>query len=323
MKKNITKLLLLASILSVGSILNAHNKDVSTDVKKPTIDIRIDGNGQVKKDQTGGNSRNSNSGNNNKTGRGGTQTIKNSAGSVTVDSSYTSKGQNYRQRFIILHYTALNRDNSLRVLTTDEVSAHYLISDNKNDPVYSLVDENRRAWHAGLSEWKTSKNLNDSSIGIEIVNNGNTSGNFEPFKNFQIKEAAVLVKYLADKYEIPATNILGHSDIAPQRKPDPGPLFPWEELYRKYNLGMWYENDRKSAYENEYANTWNILPAATVQAEFSKFGYSINTTGKWDEQTKNVIKVFQYHFRPAKYDGKLDLETFAILKALNEKYNNK
>ena len=249
MKKNITKLLLLASILSVGSILNAHNKDVSNDVKKPSIDIRIDGNGQVIKDQTG-NSNNSGN-NNNQAGRGGTQTVRNSAGSITVDSSYTSKGQNYRQRFIILHYTALNRDSSLRVLTTDEVSAHYLISDKKSDPVYSLVDESRRAWHAGASEWKTSKNLNDSSIGIEIVNNGNVSGNFEPFRDFQIKEVAVLVRYLADKYEIPATNILGHSDIAPQRKPDPGPLFPWEELYKKYNLGMWYDNDRKSAYESE------------------------------------------------------------------------
>ena len=323
MKKNITKLLLLVSVLSIGNILDAHNKDVSNDVKKPPINIRVDENGQVIKNQTGNNSNNNNKGNNNQAGRGGTQTIKNSAGSITVDSSYTSKGQNYRQRFIILHYTAMDRDGSLRALTNNEVSAHYLISDQKNDPVYYLVDENKRAWHAGVSEWKTSKNLNDSSVGIEIVNSGNSSGSFEPFKNFQIKEVAVLVRYLADKYEIPATNILGHSDIAPQRKPDPGPLFPWEELYRKYNLGMWYDSTRKSAYESEYASTWNTLPAATVQAEFSKFGYSINTTGRWDEQTKNVIKVFQYHFRPAKYDGKLDLETFAILKALNEKYNSK
>lgn len=321
MKKNITKLLLLTSILSIGSILNAHNKDVSNDVKKPPINIRIDENGQVMKDQTGNN--NSSRNNNNQSGRGGTQTIKNSAGSITVDSSYTSTGQNYRQRFIILHYTAMNREGSLKALTTNEVSAHYLISDQKNDPVYYLVDENKRAWHAGVSEWKTSKNLNDSSIGIEIVNNGNVSGNFEPFRDFQIKEVAVLVKYLADKYEIPATNILGHSDIAPQRKPDPGPLFPWEDLYRKHNIGMWYDNDKKSFYETEYSSTWNTLPAATVQAEFNKFGYTISATGKWDEQTKNVIKAFQYHFRPSKYDGKLDLETYAILKALNDKYNSK
>ena len=322
MKKNIAKLLFLASILSVGNILNAHNQNVSKDVQKP-IEIKVDDNGNVTKNQSNGNENNKPKTNPTNVSRGGVDTIKNTAGSITVDSSYTSTGQNYRQRFIILHYTAMNRDGSLRALTNNEVSAHYLISDQKNDPVFYLVDENKRAWHAGVSEWKTSKNLNDSSVGIEIVNSGNVSGSFEPFKDFQIKEVAVLVKYLADKYEIPATNILGHSDIAPQRKPDPGPLFPWEELYKKYNIGMWYDNARKLAYESEYADTWNTLPASTVQAEFSKFGYTISSTGRWDEQTKNVIKVFQYHFRPSNYDGKLDLETFAILKALNERYNNK
>ena len=220
-----------------------------------------------------------------------------------------------------MHYTAVNRDGSLRALTGNDVSSHYLVSDQKNDPVFYLVDENKRAWHAGASEWKTTKNLNDSSIGIEIVNNGDVSGRFEPFKDFQIKEVAVLVRHLIDKYEIPPTNILGHSDIAPQRKSDPGPLFPWEELNKKYNIGMWYDSSRKSMYESQYASTWDTIPAATVQAEFSKFGYALNQTGRWDEQTKNIIKAFQYHFRPSKYDGKLDLETYAILKALNDKYN--
>ena len=327
--KNIANILFLISMLSVGNILNANNQDVSKDVKKP-IEIRIDDNGQVRRDQSGPNKnkKNDNSGQNSyvntNTQRGGTETISNSAGTVKVDaSSYNSQGQDYRQKFIILHYTAGNRDSSLKTLTENEVSAHYLVSDNKLEPVYSLVNENKRAWHAGVSDWKGRNNLNDTSIGIEIVNDGDVSGTFVPYKDFQIKEVAVLVKYLADKYEIPATNILGHSDIAPQRKPDPGPLFPWEELYKKYNIGMWYDNARKLAYESEYADTWNTLPAAAVQAEFSKFGYTISSTGRWDEQTKNVIKVFQYHFRPSNYDGKLDLETFAILKALNERYNNK
>ena len=311
MKKTIKKLLFLISILSIGNILNAYNKNNNSDVKKPPVEIQIDngqsGKGEPKDD--------------NASRRGGTETIRNSAGSITVDSSYTAKGQNYRQRFVILHYTAVNRDGSLRALTGNDVSSHYLVSDQKNDPVFYLVDENKRAWHAGVSEWKTTKNLNDSSIGIEIVNNGDVSGKFEPFKDFQIKEVAVLVRYLIDKYEIPPTNILGHSDIAPQRKPDPGPLFPWEELNKKYNIGMWYDSSSKSMYENQYASTWNTIPAATVQSEFSRFGYAINQTGIWDGQTKNVIKAFQYHFRPSKYDGKLDLETYAILKALNDKYN--
>ena len=328
MKKNVANILFLISILSVGNILNANNQDVSKDVKKP-IEIRIDDNGQVRKDQSGPNKnkKNDNSGQNSyvntNTQRGGTETISNSAGTVKVDaSSYNSQGQDYRQKFIILHYTAGNRDSSLKTLTENEVSAHYLVSDNKLEPVYSLVNENKRAWHAGVSDWKGRNNLNDTSIGIEIVNDGDVSGTFVPYKDFQIKEVAVLVKYLADKYEIPATNILGHSDIAPQRKSDPGPLFPWRELYTQYNIGMWYDNETKNNYEREYETKLSMTPVSDVQRELNKFGYGISITGSWDKQTKNVIKAFQHHFRPSNYNGEMDVETFAILKALNEKYNN-
>ena len=329
MKKNVANILFLISILSVGNILNANNQDVSKDVKKP-IEIRIDDNGQVRRDQSGSNKnkKNDNSGQNSyvntNTQRGGTETISNSAGTVKVDaSSYNSQGQDYRQKFIILHYTAGNRDSSLKTLTENEVSAHYLVSDNKLEPVYSLVDENKRAWHAGVSDWKGRNNLNDTSIGIEIVNGGDVSGTFVPYKDFQIKEVAVLVKYLADKYEIPATNILGHSDIAPQRKSDPGPLFPWRELYTQYNIGMWYDNETKNNYEREYETKLSMTPVSDVQRELNKFGYGISITGSWDKQTKNVIKAFQHHFRPSNYSGEMDVETFAILKALNEKYNKK
>ena len=329
MKKNVANILFLISILSVGNILNANNQDVSKDVKKP-IEIRIDDNGQVRKDQSGPNKnkKNDNSGQNSyvntNTQRGGTETISNSAGTVKVDaSSYNSQGQDYRPNFIILHYTAGNRDSSLKTLTENEVSAHYLVSDNKLEPVYSLVNENKRAWHAGVSDWKGRNNLNDTSIGIEIVNDGDVSGTFVPYKDFQIKEVAVLVKYLADKYEIPATNILGHSDIAPQRKSDPGPLFPWRELYTQYNIGMWYDNETKNNYEREYETKLSMTPVSDVQRELNKFGYGISITGSWDKQTKNVIKAFQHHFRPSNYNGEMDVETFAILKALNEKYNNK
>ena len=270
-----------------------------------------------------GASNNGNSNPNPNPVRSGNQTIRNSIGNITINSDYTSEGQNYRQRFIILHYTAIGKEGSLKTLTKEEVSAHYLVSDQKNDPVYYLVDESKRAWHAGASEWKTTKNLNDSSVGIEIVNDGDAHGSFVPYKNFQIKNVAVLVKYLADKYQIPATNILGHEDIAPQRKSDPGPLFPWQELYQKYNIGMWYDNDTKNNYEIEYSTKLSMMPVSEIQRELNKFGYGISITGTWDKQTKNVIKVFQHHFRPSNYSGEMDVETFAILKALNEKYNKK
>lgn len=197
------------------------------------------------------------------------------------------------------------------------------MSDDKNDPVFALVPEGKRAWHAGDSEWKNSKNLNDSSLGIEIVNDGDVSGQFVPYKSFQIKNVAVLVKYLAEKYDIPATNIIGHSDIAPQRKSDPGPLFPWKELYTKYNIGMWYEEATKRSYENQYSSGLGNIPVSEMQKELKKFGYSIEITNQWDKQAKNVVRAFQHHFRPSKYDGVMDVETYAILKALNEKYNKK
>ena len=138
---------MIISILLAAIPLTAHNKDNSKDVKKP-IEVIIDNGGS--------NNGNSNPG----ATRGGNKVITNSIGSITVNSDYTSQGQNYRQRFIILHYTAVGKEGSLKTLTKEEVSAHYLVSDQKNDPVYYLVDEDKRAWHAGASEWKTTKNLN-------------------------------------------------------------------------------------------------------------------------------------------------------------------
>ena len=128
---------------------------------------------------------------------------------------------------------------------------------------------------------------------------------------------------MAEKYEIPPENILAHSDIAPQRKSDPGPLFPWKELYTKYNIGMWYDEATKRSYENQYSSGLNNISVSEMQKELKKFGYSINITDQWDKQAKNVVRVFQHHFRPSKYDGVMDVETYAILKALNEKYNRK
>lgn len=253
---------------------------------------------------------------------GSGRVISNSAGAMRLDSSsYYSKGQDYREKFIIVHYTAIDRDASIRALTRNDVSSHFLISDDPADPVFALVPENKRAWHAGVSEWKTRTNLNDSSIGIEIVNMGNASGSYVPYKDFQIKNLAVLLRYLIDKYEIPATNVLGHSDIAPQRKPDPGALFPWKELYTRYNIGMWYDDATKNMYQSSLASTFYTIPVSQIQQEFKKFGYGIQITGYYDEQTKKVVSAFQQRFRPYLYEGTVDVETYAILKALNDKYN--
>ena len=266
------------------------------------------------------------------------QIIKNDAGAETIDPvTYNSVGQNFRQRFIVLHYTALDDESSIKVLTEQEVSAHFLITTSDNEPIYNLVPEDKRAWHAGESEWKSSKNLNDSSIGIEIVNLGLNEVTLTdsdtataralknqyrqaPYTEEQIKKIAILVKYLSEKYEIAPENILGHSDIAPQRKLDPGPMFPWKELYDKYNIGMWYDEDEKNKIQTEIGAEFSTLTVTAYQNEFKKFGYAIQITGVYDKQTANVIKAFQLHFRQENFNGALDIETYSILKALNKKY---
>ena len=252
----------------------------------------------------------------------GNRVISTKMGSERVDGiTYTSKGQNFRQRFIILHYTVSDRERSIDLLANKDVSSHYLITDRENEPIYYLVDENKRAWHAGISSWGSFSNLNDNSIGIEIVNKGfvmkDGKMNFYQFPSCQIHKTAVLLLDLIKRYEIEPQNILGHSDIAPQRKQDPGPLFPWKELYRDYGIGMWYDDTVKEKYKNAFNE--GVTPE-DVQKELKKFGYGIVVTKEYDEQTKNVITAFQFHFIQYKYDGVMDTETYAVLKALNEKY---
>ncbi len=249
---------------------------------------------------------------------------------------YPAKGQDERIRYLILHYTAMDNEPSIRVLTNNEVSSHYLISDINNDTIYALVDETKRSWHAGASFWKGVNNLNFSSVGIEIVNKGYTTdatvtGNpdlavasryFFDFPEFQIKKIAELSKDIIERYKIDPVNVLAHSDIAPQRKHDPGPKFPWKMLYQKYNIGAWYEEHQKTMYFSQfpYDQVDSYTFILSVQQDLEKYGYEIQKTGMWDEQTKKVITVFQYHFRPERYDGIMDMETWAILKALILKY---
>ena len=124
---------------------------------------------------------------------------------------------------------------------------------------------------------------------------------------------------------IPPTNILAHSDIAPTRKQDPGPLFPWKKLYEEHQIGMWYDEEKKQSFYPSALDDITILYEDAsfirkVQTSFKSFGYDIQITGMWDKQTKSVIEAFQYHFRPENYNGILDAETWSILQALIQKY---
>jgi N-acetylmuramoyl-L-alanine amidase len=241
-----------------------------------------------------------------------------------IDRTYTAKSQDSRAQFLILHYTAIDHPTSLRVLTQQAVSSHYLVSDGANDVpenekpvIYQLVDENRRAYHAGVSYWKGHTQLNASSIGIEIVNLGYRDTpegrKYFDFPKAQMDLVVALVKKIVKEHNIAPERILGHSDIAPQRKNDPGPRFNWKRLADE-GLIPWFDDtlvaQKKVAYEAELPNIeW-------FQKKLDQFGYAVPLNGEHDKATRAVITAFQLRFRPTNFDGKPDAETAAILDVM-------
>ena len=258
------------------------------------------------------------------------QTTIRNIGKFQVDSStYISRGKEERIKFIILHYTALDNVGSIRELKGG-VSAHFLVLDEDDNKIYSLVPLEQRAWHAGVSAFRGRTNINDTSVGIEIVNDGiakeyrsdpnpyHPYDHYVDYKPIQIEKVAQIIKYVAEKYNIPARNIVAHSDIAPSRKKDPGAKFPWKELYDKYNIGAWYDEADKQEFMDE--EKFKATSIREIKDELRKYGYEINRLDEWDKESKDVVYAFQLHFNPKNATGEMDLETFAILKALNKKY---
>lgn len=235
-------------------------------------------------------------------------------GGLTIDRSIVAKSQNSRVDFIVLHYTSTGNEASLKVLSELNVSSHYLITRERKPKVYELVDESRRAWHAGISEWYGRTDMNSASIGIEIVNHGNEKGDWEAYTPAQIDTLVALLKDISTRHQIKPANIVGHSDIAPQRKIDPGPVFPWKQL-AKQGLGRWYDEDLAAEYQAEFVRQ-GLPDTAWIQGQLRRLGYAVPTTGELDSATRNVIAAFQMHFRPARYDGVPDAETLAIMRTL-------
>lgn len=257
------------------------------------------------------------------------QTVVKNIGKFQVDSnSYVATGKNERIQFIVVHYTATDNLGSIKELTSSRVSSHFLVLDEDDNKIYSLVPLEQRAWHAGASSFRGRTNINDTSVGIEIVSDGIAKeyrnnpyplyDHYVEFKPIQIEKTAQIIKYVAEKYNIPAKNIVAHSDIAPGRKKDPGAKFPWKELYDKYNIGAWYDEADKQSFMNE--EKFNATSIREIKDELRKYGYEVNRLDEWDKESKNVVYAFQLHFNPKNATGEMDLETFAILKALNKKY---
>jgi N-acetylmuramoyl-L-alanine amidase len=241
-------------------------------------------------------------------------------GSLTIHTQYRAQGQDDRVQFLILHFTDENLADSLRILTQQQVSAHYLLSDESPPVIYRLVDENRRAWHAGKSSWRGNTQLNASSIGIEIVNSGwqkkpDGTGAFTPYPPEQIDALMVLVKDIMARHQIKPERVLGHSDIAPQRKIDPGASFPWQRLAQA-GLALWPDETAVAAQQARYAGA--LPDVGWFQKQLAQFGYEVPATGTLDAPTRRVIAAFQMRFRPALFDGEPDAHTAALLSVLNQ-----
>jgi len=216
-------------------------------------------------------------------------------------------------KYLIFHYTGMKSETKAINRLIDEsskVSCHYLIK--RNGAIILMVPEKYTAWHAGISFWKNQKNLNKNSIGIEITNKGHQFG-YQKYSKKQILSIIRLSKYIIKKYRISKTNILGHSDIAHNRKKDPGEKFPWKYLATK-GIGFWHNiagNLKK--YRKSKIKEKNKLKFIFF---LKKIGYLSNF--KSNIEKINLIKAFQRRYRQELVDGKIDEECFIIAKKLSK-----
>ncbi|NIW24252.1 MAG: N-acetylmuramoyl-L-alanine amidase [Gammaproteobacteria bacterium] len=251
--------------------------------------------------------------------------------------------QSERIDHLVIHFTGEDYAESMRLLTQRTeipVSAHYVIP-APDDPTYPrrglrvhrLVDEAQRAWHAGRSYWAGSTSLNARSIGIEIVNTShcteidpnlelstpaNERCEFEDFAPEQIELVIALAQdILARNPDIDPEDVVGHGDVAPDRRIDPGPTFPWQALYEQ-GIGAWPDDEAVARYSARFGSA--PLDISMLQRALEAYGYNVEETGKIDPQTQFVLRAFQAHFRPSNWSGQPDVETAAILFALIEKY---
>jgi N-acetylmuramoyl-L-alanine amidase len=214
---------------------------------------------------------------------------------------------------IVLHYTGMVDGPAALARLTDpeaKVSAHYLVEEDGR--IFALVPEPRRAWHAGRSFWRGETDINAASVGVEIVNPGHDLG-YRPFPELQIAAVTGLLIDIRSRWTIPDARILGHSDVAPDRKIDPGELFPWNDLAAAGH-GLWIEPP--PAPGAPLAEGDEGLGVLALQSALGRLGYDCARTGHFDAGLAVIVTAFQRHWRPGRVDGIADGETRARLMAL-------
>lgn len=203
---------------------------------------------------------------------------------------------------LVLHYTGMpTAQEAIRRLCdpASKVSAHYVV--DEDGTAHAMVDESMRAWHAGVSFWRGAANINQRSIGIEIVNPGHEFG-YRPFPDAQIDALIALIKDILTRHQIPARNIVAHSDVAPSRKEDPGELFPWERLAQA-GIGLWPSEDGLRMADNKNNSSSSVI------RHLSSYGYDT-------ADLPRAITAFQRHFRPNLINGQWDSQCGGLLRSL-------
>jgi N-acetylmuramoyl-L-alanine amidase len=220
-----------------------------------------------------------------------------------------------RPDMIVLHYTGMRHaDSALELLKApgSEVSSHYFVFEDGR--IIQLVQESRRAWHAGRSFWAGETDINSCSIGIEIVNPGPDHG-YPPFPKRQIAAVTMLCRSILTRHTIPPARVLAHSDVAPARKQDPGEKFPWRTLYDS-GVGQWVKPAPIMDFGQTLRPGDRSNAVATMQKLLSEYGYGVEVNSEYDSVTRDVVAAFQRHFRPERVDGIFDASTRSTLQEL-------
>ncbi|MGB3455059.1 MAG: N-acetylmuramoyl-L-alanine amidase [Litorimonas sp.] len=211
---------------------------------------------------------------------------------------------------LVLHYTGMESGAAALARMCDpaaQVSAHYMVEEDGR--IFRLVPEDKRAWHAGVSEWNGITDVNSASIGIEIVNGGHDYG-LPDFPDAQINALIPLCKRILDAHDIAPRNVVGHSDIAPERKDDPGERFPWSGLAAA-GIGLWPgegNGDRRVLFEAGDRDRGVTL----MQRALAGIGYAVELDGVMGERMVATVRAFQRRYRPEQIDGVIDMETLDL-----------
>lgn len=231
--------------------------------------------------------------------------------------SYPSPNFNDRKlpiSILVLHYTGMETGKAAIERLCDpeaQVSAHYVVQEDGT--ILQLVDEDKRAWHAGVSVWNGIADVNSASIGIEIVNGGHDFG-LPDYPDAQINALIPLCKTILSRHHIASRNVVGHSDIAPDRKEDPGEKFPWAGLAAA-GIGLWpgdANGDRRILFEPGDRDRGVTL----LQRALAGIGYEVVIDGVMTERMVSVVRAFQRRYRPEQVDGIVDMETFDLVSRL-------